>query len=335
MSQPILSVVMPVYNAEKYLQETIDSILNQDFTDFQLIILNDKSTDNSKAIIEKNAASDSRIVFVDKVENVGPARLRNEGFSLSTGEFIALMDADDISKPNRFSKQLEFLRTHPEIGVCGTFYTLFKPDGERKLISLPTEHIDIKTDFLFYNPIGNPTIMLRKAALKDFRFDNDFVPIEDYELWDRISAFTVLANIPQSLLDYRWHNTNISQTKIDNVNRSLRNIRLAQLQFHFGIAANDSNIEGYLNALDFKRGLSAEAVMNTVKAAQKLIEISRASGTLNQKILEKQVNQIAVRTIRKSKEFNKTLLKYLRNEGKPVFQKVRWFDRLLIMLKAL
>lgn len=335
MSQPLLSVVMPVYNAEKYLQETIDSILKQDFTDFELIILNDKSTDNSKAIIEKNAASDSRIIFVDKVENVGPARLRNEGFSLSTGEFIALMDADDISKPNRFTKQLDFLRTHPEIGVCGTFYTLFKPDGKRQLIALPTEHVDIRTAFLFYNPTGNPTIMLRKEALKDFRFDNDFVPVEDYELWSRIASYTQLANIPESLLDYRWHNTNITQTKVDNVNRSIRNIRIAQLQQYFGIAAIDPNIEGYLSALDFKRGLSAEAVINTVKAAQKLTLISRESGILNQKLFEKQMNQIVVRTVRKSKEFNKPLIKYLRNEGKPIFQKIRWFDRILIMLKAL
>lgn len=326
---------MPVYNAEKYLQETIDSILNQDFSDFELIILNDKSTDSSKAIIEKNCAADSRIVFVDKVENVGPARLRNEGFETAKGEFIALMDADDISKPDRFSKQLDFLKANPEIGVCGTFYTLFKPDGSRKLMSLPTQNLDIKTAFLFYNPIGNPTIMLRKEALKAFRFDNDFVPIEDYELWNRMCATTLFANVPESLLDYRWHDTNISQTKIDNVNRSLRTIRLAQLQHYFGIAATDANIEGYLNAFDFKRGLSPQEVINTVNAAQKLIQKNRETGIFNRTILEKQMYQIVVRTIRKSGSFNKTLLHYLRNEGKPVFQKVRWFDRILIMLKAL
>ncbi|WP_300490485.1 glycosyltransferase family 2 protein [Flavobacterium sp.] len=335
MSQPVLSVIIPVYNAEKYLQETIDSILKQSFTDFELIVLNDKSTDTSKSIIEKNAAADSRIIFVDKIENVGPARLRNEGFTTAKGEFIALMDADDIAMPDRFSKQIEFLKKNPEIGVCGTFYTLFKPDGKRKLMALPTEHLAIRTAFLFYNPIGNPTIMLRKACLKDFRFDNDFVPIEDYELWNRMSATTLFANVSESLLDYRWHDTNISQTKIDNVNRSLRNIRLAQLQQDFGINPESTDIEGYLNAFDFKRGLSAQEVIATVDAAQKLIAKNRESRIFDQKVLEKQLYQIVVRTIRKSKEFNKPLLKYLQNEGKPVFQKVRWFDRILIMLKSL
>ncbi|THF51608.1 glycosyltransferase family 2 protein [Flavobacterium supellecticarium] len=335
MSQPILSVIIPVYNAEKYLQETINSILNQSFTDYELIILNDKSTDNSKAIIEKNAAADSRIVFVDKIENIGPARLRNEGFETAKGEFIALMDADDIAMPDRFAKQLQFLKENPEVGVCGTFYTLFKMDGKRKLIALPTEHLAIRTAFLFYDPVGNPTIMLRKAVLNDFRFDDDFVPIEDYELWDRMSAHTQMANISESLLDYRWHDTNISQTKIHNVNRALRNLRLAQLQRDFGITPENTNIEGYLNAFNFKRGLSAQEVIATIDASQQLIAKNRESRIFDQKILEKQMNQIVVRTVRKSKEFNKPLLQYLRNEGKPIFRKVRWFDRILITLKSI
>lgn len=335
MTKPTLSVIMPVFNAEKYLQEAIDSILNQTFSDFELLILNDKSTDNSKAIIERNAAKDPRIVFIDKVVNVGPANLRNEGFETAQGTFVALMDADDISKPDRFAKQIDALTQNPEIGVCATFYTLFRENGKRQLISVPTQHADIKRAFLFYNPIGNPTIMLRKEVLKDFRFDNDFVPIEDYELWNRLLDETTYINLSESLLDYRWHDTNISQTKIDNVNRALQKIRLAQLEKNFGIAATHPNINGFLNALDFKRGLAPEAIIGTIEAAKALFAINNREHLYNEKAFEKQITQIVVRTIRKSKEYNKSFLNYLKTDGKVFYQKVKWIDRIVIMLKSM
>ena len=99
---------MPVYNGEKYLAEAIESVLNQTYSNFELIILNDKSTDSSKAIIQSYQTKDDRIVFIDKTENVGPATLRSEGFDVAKGEFIALLDADDIAMPNRFEKQIDY-----------------------------------------------------------------------------------------------------------------------------------------------------------------------------------------------------------------------------------
>ena len=122
---PQISVVMPVYNAEKYLNEAINSVLNQTYSNFELIILNDKSTDSSKSIIESYLAKDSRIVFIDKETNVGPANLRNEGFDLARGTYIALLDADDIAKSTRFEKQIAILKKSSNIGVCGTWFTTF------------------------------------------------------------------------------------------------------------------------------------------------------------------------------------------------------------------
>ncbi len=110
-----ISVILPVYNAGNYLAETIESILNQTHTHFELIILNDKSTDNSLVIIQKYIEKDSRIILINKEVNLGPANLRNEGFSIAKGEFIALMDADDIALPSRFEKQVNVLKNNPEI----------------------------------------------------------------------------------------------------------------------------------------------------------------------------------------------------------------------------
>jgi glycosyltransferase involved in cell wall biosynthesis len=125
MTTPEISVIMPVYNAAEFLAESIESILNQTFTNFELIILNDKSTDNSLDVISKYQRSDSRIIIINKDINVGPANLRNEGLSIAKGEFVALMDADDIAMPQRFEKQINVLKSNPEIGLCGTWFTFF------------------------------------------------------------------------------------------------------------------------------------------------------------------------------------------------------------------
>ena len=110
MQIPEISVIIPVFNAAPFLQESIESILNQTFSDFELIILNDKSTDESLEIIKKIQSKDNRVIIIDKEQNVGPANLRNEGINAARGTFIALMDADDIALPTRFEKQITVLK---------------------------------------------------------------------------------------------------------------------------------------------------------------------------------------------------------------------------------
>lgn len=225
-----ISVIMPVYNAGKFLEETIESILNQTFTDFELIVLNDKSTDNSAEIIKHLQAKDSRIIFIDKEQNVGPARLRNEGIALARGKYIALMDADDISLPNRFKKQWHLLESNEKVGICGTWFTLFKENGKRILNAKPELNKELRVLLLIDNIIGNPTVMMRKSILEGVAYNEDYVPVEDYELWTQLIDKTQFYNIQESLLDYRWHQTNITQTKIENVNRSIKRIKLTELK---------------------------------------------------------------------------------------------------------
>ena len=195
---PELSVIMPVFNAENFLKQSIESILNQTFTNFEFIILNDKSTDKSLDVIKRYQKLDSRIKLIDKEVNIGPANLRNEGFTIATGEFIALMDADDIAVETRFEKQISVIKNNPEIGVCGTWFTFF---GKKKnKVVRHSEHQDaIKISFLQSCGIGNPTVMIRKNVLKEFLFDHDFVPVEDYELWSRLIMDTYFYNIQESI----------------------------------------------------------------------------------------------------------------------------------------
>lgn len=332
MQNPLLSVIMPVFNGEKYLSETIESILNQTFTDFELLILNDNSTDSTQAIIESYQQKDSRIRVIVKDVNVGPANLRNEGFSLSKGEYIALMDADDIALPSRFEKQIHVLNTKPEVGVCGTWFTFF---GEKKdkTVKQPENHAKIKVSFLSSCSIGNPTVMLRKSVLGDYRFENQFVPAEDYHLWSRMITTTDFYIIQESLLKYRQHDSNISKTKIENVNRSVRTVKINMLK-QFGIDSSDANIDAYLNALTLKRKLTPKEIKQTIDASKFLISQNEKLGNFDAKLLKKQIESVLLRTVRNAKKYNMSFFNYLKKEENDLFRRIKFLDKSLLFLKC-
>ena len=201
IKNPLISVVMPVYNGENYLSEAIDSILNQTYADFEFIILNDGSTDKTEDIIL--SYSDPRIVYVKNPENLQIVKTLNKGISLAKGKYIARMDADDISLPQRFSKQVGFMEANLDVGVCGAWIKTF---GEIESIwSMPTEHDEILVTLLFNSCIMHPTAFLRKSVLSKQNeiYDSQFNKAEDYELWTRLILETRFANIPEVLLRYR------------------------------------------------------------------------------------------------------------------------------------
>lgn len=203
---PLVSVLMPVYNAEKYLREAIDSILNQTYRNFEFIIINDGSTDNSADIVR--SYDDARIVFVDNKKNQGLVTVLNQGLDMARGEYIARMDSDDISLPTRFAKQVMFMEKHPDVGVLGTFFHIFggidRIETKKKYPSL--------ADMLPTSPVGHPTVMMRKSVFDKYnlRYDARYKHAEDYELWTRVIDFSRVANLPTVLLNYRWSGDNVS-----------------------------------------------------------------------------------------------------------------------------
>ncbi|MGH2667330.1 glycosyltransferase family 2 protein [Flavobacterium sp.] len=332
MSKPEISVIMPVYNAEKYLSETIESILNQTYSNFELLILNDKSTDGSKQIIEKYKAKDARIVLIDKEKNVGPANLRNEGFELARTPYIALMDADDIALPTRFEKQITFLKNNPDVGVCGTWMTYFG-GKKNKVISHAETHDAIKVSFLYSCAIGNSTVMLRKENLGSLRFENEYVPVEDYDLWSRLLTKTKFHNIQESLINYRLHPNNISKTKIENVNRSVKKVKINQLK-GFEIENGDSNIELYLGAFEVRRGLTPAEIIKIIDASKYLISQNEKLKNFHPALLEKQIEKTLLRTIRNASEFNLSFYNHLKKNEKSLFGKIKTLDKTIIRFKS-
>ena len=168
MNMPMISVIMPVYNGEKYLCEAIDSILNQTYTDFEFIILNDGSTDKTEEIIL--SYDDPRIVYVKNETNLQIVKTLNKGIALAKGKYIARMDADDISLPERFEKQLKFMEQYPSIDVCGTWMRII--DKPKQVWTYPEKHEEIKAQLLFNTPLSHPTLIIKKSFFNDFKYEN-------------------------------------------------------------------------------------------------------------------------------------------------------------------
>ena len=208
---PKVSVIMPAYNAEKYIKEAIDSILNQTFGDFEFIILNDCSKDATEEIIL--SYQDDRIVYVKNEENMGVAATLNRGLELAKGEYIARMDSDDISLPERFALQVAYMDGHPECGICGSNTLLFGQGKENELFCFAQEDAAIRTDMLFNSSFAHPSVMLRRSVLDQYglRYDCSFERVEDYELWDRLLTVSKGYNIQKPLLRYRFHTAQVTQ----------------------------------------------------------------------------------------------------------------------------
>ena len=208
--KPKITVLMSVYNGQDHLEEAIESILNQTFSDFEFLIINDASSDNSLEIIK--SFQDKRIRLVQNDFNIGLTKSLNKGINLANGELIARMDCDDISLPGRFSEQVSFMDQNQEVGICGTWFRIIK---KRRVISYPIEHERIKCDLLFKNMIAHPTVMMRKALIQKYNlyYDPELITAQDYELWIRASQHIKLANIPRVLLYYRIHEKQVSFEK--------------------------------------------------------------------------------------------------------------------------
>jgi len=205
--KPKISVVMPFYNAANFLDESISSILKQTFKDFELILINDASTDHSDKIVS-NYLSDPRIIYVKNETNQGIVKNLNKGINIAKAEIIARMDGDDISLPKRFSKQYEFLKNHPDISVVGSFVKII--DSESKIIdqrTKPTNPAEISKKIISYSPLVHPSTMFRKRdVLEVGLYREEYIYVEDIDLWYRlIFSGKEISNIDDFLLHYRYH----------------------------------------------------------------------------------------------------------------------------------
>jgi len=227
---------MSVYNCERYVAEAVESILGQTFTDFEFIIIDDGSTDRSLSILRRFAQRDGRIRLVSR-GNRGLTRSLNEGLGLARGEFIARMDADDISLPERLERQVEYLRAHPECVALGCRLYLIDPDGDPLMEEpRPTTHEDIMQMLLRGSgAIPHPGAMIRRTDLCAIGgYNEEFKAAQDLDLWLRLSERRQLANLDEVLVRYRMHFGSVSvgsrQVQVSFAERAVREARLRRGQ---------------------------------------------------------------------------------------------------------
>lgn len=230
---PKVSILLPVYNVETYLRESLESLLSQTFKDFEILIVNDGSTDNSAKVIAE--FKDSRIKYFEQ-SNHGLTATLNRLVELASGEYLARMDPDDWSHPQRLERQVNFLDTHPEVGVVGSWIQAITPFGLHLYIDrYPVTDPYIREMLLIAPMFAHGAVMMRANLQPRYRPNYDFA--EDYDLWCRLSRQTKLANLPQVLYFWRVNPTGISSQKTLEQRNTAEKIRQEYLPY---IAANPS-----------------------------------------------------------------------------------------------
>ncbi|MBR4497957.1 MAG: glycosyltransferase [Bacteroidales bacterium] len=249
MNTPLVTVLMPVYNGETFLREAIDCVLAQTFTDFVFLIINDGSTDNTEKIIL--SYNDSRIQYVRNEENLKLIKTLNKGLSLVTTKYVARMDADDICVPTRLERQVEYMESHSQVGLLGTWCQTIGAN-EPIVIRYEENHEQICFKQLYQIQIVHPSCMMRMSVLQTLGnwFDETFLHAEDYELFTRMSHVTRLANIPEVLHLYRKHDNAVSV--LYNKEQKQNSHRVIAREFRLlGVDINDLQIDSFI-ALNYQ-----------------------------------------------------------------------------------
>ena len=209
---PETTVLIPAYNCGKYVKETLDSVLKQKYRDYEILIIDDGSTDDTVQVIEDYKSK--KIRYLKNTENAGIVETLNKGLKMANGEFIARMDADDVMLGNRLENQVSFLKQNAAYGMVGGWYNIMNENGY--LLNTSRTHQDpdfLRLGLIFRNQFAHPAITMRTSVAEKLKYDPEFQYCEDHDLWIRFSEVCKVTNLPEIYLSYRWYSGNSCNRK--------------------------------------------------------------------------------------------------------------------------
>ncbi len=272
MINPEISVITTVYNCEDFVEESIQSILNQTYKNFEYIIVNDGSTDNTTSILNKFAGKDDRIRVIDNPVNLGRVTSLNLALRSATGKFAAIQDADDVSLPDRLDFQLSFLTKNPDYVLVGSDVTVIDESG--KVISNPVRpetDQEAKFSLIFRSTFANPSIMYLKKIIDEngIFYDEKFLHAEDFRIISQISRYGKVHNLKERLVLYRKHPRNNSSVNADIL--SSASIRIARENIsRLGFSVSEDQVRRIRNLIS-SRGMERQFLLDDVKLVFKII----------------------------------------------------------------
>lgn len=277
-----VTVLMPTYNVAPYVKEAIESVLQQTYSDLELLVIDDDSTDGTLDVV--SAIEDPRIRIVRNERNLGLADNLNRGLSLITTEYVARMDGDDIALPNWLEKEMAYLEAHPEVGVCGG-------GGERfgavsSIISFPEEHENIAVNMLFQCTIIVPAFRMSLYHEHGLRYRSDAFPAEDYRFWSDALCVTRLHNIGETLFRYRMHPSQICSSRKEEQNGKVNEVRKRMLAHIEGLSASEMD---YFTGPFLERIASKADLRQRSEFIERILSLNRDKGFFDPKALQRQL----------------------------------------------
>jgi glycosyltransferase involved in cell wall biosynthesis len=276
---------MPVFNGEKYIAEAINSLLQQSYTHWELILLDDGSTDATAQVVQP-FLTDSRVYYVRHAINKGLAHIRNEAVSYAKGEFLAWLDSDDIAHPQRLALQVEYLLQNSEIALLGTWANYISPQKDFLVVTQPpTLPTKIQAMLLFTNCFVQSTVMVRSEVMQQFRYDARFPPAEDYDLWVKIAQQYPTANLPVALVDVRRYAASTSQQHKTIARQHCSQIAAQQLR-QIGMEASPEELALHIDISHFLVPLNVANYQKIVNWLAKLQDAQTRIRYYDQKTFE-------------------------------------------------
>jgi len=288
-ARPGVSVLMAVRDGGAFLAEAIASIRAQSYRDWEMIVVDDGSTDGSDAVLQAAARSDSRLRVI-RQERLGLVAALNRAVAGACGEFLARMDADDRAQPERLGRQQAFMAAHPEIGVLGTAMRRF--GAARGVWRRPVHDADLRAALLFEAPFAHPTVMIRRSiweAAAGEGYREDYRAAEDIDLWERLAPHTQFANLAEPLLDYRVHAGQVTAVATDTMARNGARVRRRWLQ-HLGLEPTAAEMERH-EAVAWMRAGSAEQLAQAGRWLRQVADANARGGRIDPKALAAQVGR--------------------------------------------